>query len=165
MFPAGIEELETIKKECTRMSNKRALLSAAASVVPVPFTDIATDVVLLKQIIPRISEKFGLSKEQIDEYNPQLAIFIYDITKRLGTNMIGKYVTKELIVQILKKLGVRLTTKQVMKYVPVLGQVISAGISFTAMRFIIRSHINECYKVARIVIEANKMQPIENLKS
>jgi hypothetical protein len=37
MFLAGIEELEMIKKECTRMSNKRALLSAAASVVPVPF--------------------------------------------------------------------------------------------------------------------------------
>ncbi|MCX5817132.1 MAG: hypothetical protein NTX75_13000 [Proteobacteria bacterium] len=146
------------------MSNKRALLSAAASVVPVPFTDIATDVVLLKQIIPRISEKFGLSKEQIDEYNPQLAIFIYDVAKRLGTNMIGKYITKELIVQILKKMGVRLTTKQVMKYVPVLGQAISAGISFTAMRFIIRSHINECYKVARTVIEANKVQPKENLK-
>ncbi|MCX5807819.1 MAG: hypothetical protein NTX36_00350 [Proteobacteria bacterium] len=153
-----------IRKECTRMSTKRALLSAAASVVPVPFTDIATDVVLLKQIIPRISEKFGLSKEQIDEYNPQLAIFIYDVAKRFGTNMIGKYVTKELIVQILKKMGVRLTTKQVMKYVPVLGQAISAGISFTAMRFIIRSHINECYKVARTVIEANKVQPKENLK-
>jgi uncharacterized protein (DUF697 family) len=139
------------------MSNKRALLSAVASVVPVPFTDIATDVVLLKQIIPRISEKFGLSKQQIDEYNPQLTIFVYDVSKRLGTNMIGKYVTKELIVQVLKKVGVRLTTKQVLKYVPVMGQVISAGISFTAMKFIIRSHINECYKVVRTVIEANKI--------
>ena len=85
------------------MSNKRSFLSAAASVVPVPFTDIATDVVLLKQIMPGISEKFGLSKEQIDEYNPQIAIFIYDAAKRLGANMIGKYVTKELIIQILKK--------------------------------------------------------------
>jgi uncharacterized protein (DUF697 family) len=157
MFPACIEELETIKKECLRMSNKRALLSAVASVVPVPFTDIATDVVLLKQIIPRISEKFGLSKQQIDEYNPQLTIFVYDVSKRLGTNMIGKYVTKELIVQVLKKMGVRLTTKQVLKYVPVMGQVISAGISFTAMKYIIRSHINECYKVVRTVIESNKI--------
>jgi len=82
------------------MSTRRALLSAAASVVPIPFTDIATDVVLLKQIIPGISEKLGLSKKRIDEYNPQLAIFIYDAAKRLGTNMIGKYVTKELSVQI-----------------------------------------------------------------
>ncbi len=139
------------------MSSKRSLLSAAASVVPVPFTDIATDVVLLKQIIPTISEKFGLSKEQIDEYNPQLVIFIYDAAKRLGTNMVGKYVTKELIIQILKKMGLRITTKQVVKYVPVLGQVVSAGISYTAMRFIINSHINECYKVARTVIESKEI--------
>jgi len=154
MLPDSIEELEKIKKECRRMSNKRSFLSAAASVVPVPFTDIATDVVLLKQIIPSISEKFGLSKEQIDEYNPQIAIFIYDAAKRLGANMVGKYVTKELMIQILKKMGVRLTAKQATKYVPLIGQAISAGISYTAMRFIIHSHINECYQVAKAFVEA-----------
>ena len=138
-------------------------MSAAASVVPLPFTDVATDVVLLKRIIPRINAKFGLSKEQIEEYNPQLAILIYDAAKKLGTNMIGRYVTKELVVQILKKMGVRLTSKQVMKYVPVLGQIVSAGISFAAMKMIINNHINECYTVARTVIEINKSQPIENL--
>ncbi|MCX5814156.1 MAG: hypothetical protein NT178_16675 [Proteobacteria bacterium] len=136
------------------MSNKRALLSAAASAIPVPFTDIAIDVVLLKQIIPTISDKFGLSKEQINEYNPQLAIFIYDASKRLGANMIGKYVTKELVIQILKKIGVRLTAKQAAKYIPILGQVISAGIGFVGMKMIIRSHINECYSVVKTVIEA-----------
>jgi len=155
MLPVNIKELDSIKKECLKMSNKRAFMSAAASVVPVPFTDIATDIVLLKQIIPAISERFGLSKEQIDEYNPQMAIFIYNIAKKLGTNMIGKYVTKELVVQILKKMGVKLTAKQVMKYVPVLGQVVSAGISYAGMKLIIRSHINDCYEVARVVVEKN----------
>jgi len=154
MLPANITELDTIKKECIRMSNKKALLSAAASAVPVPFTDIAADVILLKQIIPGISEKFGMSKEQIDEYNPQLAIFIYDIAKRLGTNMVCKYVTKELIVQILKKMGVRLTARQIARYVPVLGQMASAGIGFVGMKMIIRSHINECYAVVKTVIES-----------
>ena len=152
-MPDSLKELDIIRKECLRMSNKRSLLSATASVIPVPFTDIATDVVLLKQIIPAISEKFGLSREQIDEYNPQIAILIYDAVKRLGANMIGRYVTKELIVQILKKIGIRLTVKQIAKYVPIAGQAISAGISYTAMRFIIHSHINQCYKVVRGVVE------------
>jgi hypothetical protein len=78
--------------------------------------------------------------------------------------MIGRYVTKELIVQILKKMGVRLTSVQVMKYIPVLGQMVSAGISFAAMKMIINNHISECYKVAGTVIEVNKGKPIENLK-
>jgi len=138
------------------MSNKKSLLSAAASAVPVPLADIATDVVLLRQIIPRISEMFGLSKEQIDEYNPQVAVFIYDIAKRLGAKMIGSYITKELIMQILKKAGIRLTAKQAARYVPVIGQAVSAGISYAAMRVIIHSHINQCYKVVRAVIETEK---------
>lgn len=156
MLPATIEELEDIKKECRRMSNKKSLLSAAASAVPVPLADIATDVVLLRQIIPRISERFGLSKEQIDEYNPQVAVFIYDIAKRLGAKMIGSYITKELIMQILKKAGIRLTAKQAARYVPVIGQAVSASISYAAMRVIIHSHINQCYKVVRAVIETEK---------
>ena len=153
MLPGNTQELENIRRECLRMSNKRALLSAVASAVPIPFTDIATDIVLLRQIIPRISDKFGLSREQIDEYGPELAVFIYDGAKRLGSNMIGRFITKELVMQVLKKLGVRMTTKQVAKYVPIIGQVVSAGISYAAMRLIIRSHINECCRVAETVIQ------------
>jgi len=153
MLPGNKQELENIRRECLRMSNKRALFSAAASAVPIPFTDIATDIVLLRQIIPKISGKFGLSREQIDEYGPEMAIVIYDAAKRLASNMIGKYITKELVIEILKRLGVRMTTKQVAKYVPIIGQVISAGISYGAMRLIIGSHINECSKVAETVMQ------------
>ena len=159
MFPGNTEELENIKKECLRMSNRRALLSAAASVVPIPFTDIATDVVLLRSIIPRITERFGLSKEQVDGYDPQLAIFIYDAAKKLGSNVMGKYLTKELIVQILRKMGIRrLTTNQVARYVPIIGQAVSAALSYGAMKLIIRSHIHECYRVARTVMQQTRLE-------
>jgi hypothetical protein len=147
-----MDELNAVKAECLRMSRKKAFLSAAASVVPVPFTGIVTDVVLLQRIIPEISKRFGLSKEQIDQYNPKLAILIYDIAKRLGSNMIGKYLTRALIIRVFKKMGIRLTVKQTAKYVPVIGQMVSAGISFIAMRSIIHSHINKCYEVAGTVI-------------
>jgi hypothetical protein len=152
LIPLTIDELNAVRTECLRMSQKKAFLSAAASIVPIPFTGMVTDVVLLQQIIPAISEKFGLSKEQIDEYHPQIAILIYDIAKRLGSNMIGQYITKAIIIRILKKMGIRLTTKQAAKYVPVLGQMVSAGISFLAMRAIIHSHISKCYEVSRTLI-------------
>ncbi len=45
-----------------------------------------------------------------------------------------------------------------MKYVPVIGQVVSAGVSYTAMRVIIRRHIDECYEVASTVVaEVNRV--------
>ncbi len=149
MLPATRRDLEAIKKACLRMSNRKALLSAAAAVIPIPFTDVATDVVLLGTIIPRITERFGLAKEQIDTYDPQVIILIYDAAKKLGINLIGRYLTKELVLQVLKGVGMRrLTTKQVARYVPLVGQALAAGLSYGAMTLIIRSHVNQCYKVA-----------------
>ena len=149
MLPAGIEDLRRIRKECRRIASKRALLSAAGAVVPIPVTNIATDIVLLKQAIPLISGKFGLSREQIDAYDPDIAVVIYDVAKKLGPPLIGQYVTKRLIMGVLKKFGVRMTTQQIAGFVPLVGQAISVGISFTAMKLILNAHINSCYAVAK----------------
>ncbi len=141
------------------MATKRALLSATASVVPIPFTDVATDVVLLGEVIPAISKRFGLAREQVDAYDPRVALLIYNGATRLGAHMVGRYVTKELILRVLAKVGVRLTVKQAARYVPVAGQAVAAGISFSAMKFIINNHINHCYRVAKGVIEAHPFTP------
>lgn len=146
------EELDRIRLECMKMSNRRALISAAASIVPVPFTDVATDIMVLKDIIPKITQKFGLAKEQISGYDPQLSIIIYETAREIGSKIIGRCLTKDLIFSLLKKMGIKkLTTKQVARYLPLIGQVISAGMSYGGMMLIIRHHINECHKVARIV--------------
>ncbi len=148
------EELENIRKECMKMSAKRALISAAASILPIPFTDIATDIMVLRDIVPKITQRFGLSKEQIDGYDPQLSIMIYGAAKEVGSKIIGRYLTRELIIHLMKKMGIkRLTTKQVTKYIPLIGQFVSAGISYGGMMLIIRHHINECHKIAWMVID------------
>ncbi|MCX8110799.1 MAG: hypothetical protein N3D15_06080 [Syntrophorhabdaceae bacterium] len=162
MLPKTIEELESIKKDCRRMATKRSMVSAFASTVPIPFADVATDIILIQKIIPTISERFGLSKDQIDNYDSQTSVIIYETIKKAGESMVGKYITKELITQILKKIGVRITIKQAAKYVPVAGQVISAGISFGAMKLIINKHINDCYKVARELIDKRSLYPSSN---
>lgn len=144
----AFDDLCEIRKECRRMATKRALISATVSVVPLPFTDVATDIMLLKQVIPAISEKFGLSKEQIDAYDPRIAMLIYDGAKQLGAHMIGRYITKELLFKVVKKLGIRMTTKQLARYIPLAGQALAIGISFSAMKLIINNHINHCYCLA-----------------
>jgi hypothetical protein len=40
--------------------------------------------------------------------------------------------------------------------VPAVGQVVSAGISYAAMRMIINAHIGQCYKVVKAVIETDR---------
>ncbi|HOC46345.1 MAG: hypothetical protein PHT96_13615 [Syntrophorhabdaceae bacterium] len=142
-----------------KMSRKRALMSAAASILPVPFTNTATDIMVLRDIIPKIAQKFGLAKEQIDGYDRQLSIIIYEVAREVGSKIIGRYLTKDLIIHLLQNMGIkRLTVKQVSRYMPLIGQVVSAGVSYGGMMLVIRHHINECHKVARMVTDRTNHQ-------
>ena len=69
--------------------------------------------------------------------------------KQVGGGMVGKAITKALVVAALKKVGVQLSAKQVLKYVPFAGQAAAVALSVTAMLYLGNSHIEACYQVAR----------------
>jgi uncharacterized protein (DUF697 family) len=152
MLPNSIEELDKLRAECRSMVTGRASLSAGASVVPIPGADIATDIGLLLEMIPIINRKFGLSPEEIDQFDPKVKVLILAAITSIGSGMVGKYVTKQLIVQVLKRVGIRVATKSVVKYIPLLGSVLSASISFGAMKILGDSHVDDCYEVAKQII-------------
>jgi uncharacterized protein (DUF697 family) len=154
MLPQTINELEAIREECKSMVTKRAGISATAAIVPVPGMDIGADVALLLEMIPAINRKFGVTPDQLDGMDPQIKQMILVAATSIGSEMIGKYITKEIIIQVLKKIGVRIATKQVAKYIPILGQALSAGISFGAMKLVGNSHVDECYTVVKRAVEA-----------
>lgn len=155
MIPQTLDELEQVAHECRKMTTKAALLSAGGGVVPAPGVDIAADATILLKLIPKISRKFGLSKEQIDEYDDEIKITIFNLIKKFSAIFLGRVITKELILAILKRMGIRITTKQVAKYIPIFGQIVSASMSFGTMKIVLNSHINDCYKVAKEIIEKN----------
>ena len=64
----------------------------------------------------------------------------------------GKALTKEIVVLLLKRIGVRIATKTAARFVPLLGSAVSAGISFTAMRMLGNKHVDDCYEVARAAL-------------
>lgn len=165
MIPHTPEALENIANECRRMTTKAALLSAGGGAIPAPGVDVAADIAILLKLIPKISRKFGLSKEQIDEYDDEFKIFVFDLLKKGGTKFAGRYITKELIIAILKRMGIRITAKQGVKYIPVLGQLVSASISFAAMKIIANAHINDCHEVAKELIEKNTLNATRTLSA
>ncbi|MDF2792121.1 MAG: hypothetical protein K0S80_5223, partial [Neobacillus sp.] len=65
----------------------------------------------------------------------------------------------------LKKVGAKIAVKQVAKYVPFVGQAVSAGISFGAMKYLGNSHIDECYEVCRRIIEARESESANRASS
>lgn len=158
MIAETIEELNKIREECKSMVTKRAAASGGAALVPVPGTDIAADVGLLLQLLPAINRKFGLSEEQLAGLDDQSKALVYGIIKKVGSTMIGQMITKELIMAALKKVGIRVAAKQVVKYVPLIGQGAAAALSFTAMKYVGNQHVDECYEVAKRIIECKQSQ-------
>lgn len=152
MLATTTQELEQIRNECWSMVNNSALLSGGAAIIPVPGVDIASDVVLLLELLPKISCRFGLSPEQIDQLDSQTKMVIANLIIRLGTQLVDQVFTKQLIMQILKRVGIRMTAKQVVKYIPFAGQA-AAGLSFAAMQYVGNRHVDECYEVVKGVIE------------
>lgn len=154
MLPETIEDLDALRTECRSMVTKRAGLSAGAAVIPIPGIDIGADVSLLVEMIPTINRKFGLTPEQIDQLDPQFKKIMLVAIATMGSELIGKLVTRELIMQVLKKIGIRVATKSFAKFIPILGQALAASLSFGAMKMVGNAHVDDCYEVAKSMILA-----------
>lgn len=149
MLPTSPKELEKIRASCKAMVRRRAATSGGMALVPIPGVDIAGDVGMLLQLIPAINEKFGLTPEQIEELDPRHKVLIYAMLKKVGSDLAGRAVTRQLAVAALKRVSVRLATRQVLKYIPFAGQAAAVALSVTAMMYLGNSHIDACYEIAK----------------
>lgn len=160
MLPRTLEELEALRAECKAMVTKRAGLSAGAAVLPIPGLDLGTDLSLLIEMLPAINRKFGLTPEQIDGLDPQTKQIIFVAATSLGNTLIGRWVTQQLVMQMLQRLGVRVATKTMAKFVPFIGQALAASISFGAMKMLGNAHVDDCFAVARQALLAQNPEQI-----
>ena len=144
-------DVDRIVAECRRMVNRRAVVAAGVAAVPIPGVDWATDVAVLMDVIPRINRAFGLTPEQIEKLAPDRRLVVYKAITAGGSMLIGRVMTKDLIVTVLKMVGVRLTTQQAAKFVPLAGQAISAVLTWGALRYVCEQHIRQCREVARLL--------------
>lgn len=149
LLPATEEELDHVRKACRAMVKRRAATSGGLTLVPLPGIDIAGDVAMLMELIPAINRKFGLTPEQIEQLDTHHKVMVYAMLKKVGTDLVGRVVTRQLVLASLKKVSVRLATKQVLKYLPIAGQAAAVALSVTAMIYLGNSHIDACYEVAK----------------
>jgi hypothetical protein len=157
-LPRSPIELDAVARRCRKMVTRRALASAGAVVVPLPGVDIAADVVLLSELIPAINREFGLTPEQIESLNPKVKAHVYKAIVAFGGAMVGRVVTRELVLRALAVVGMRISAKTAAKLVPFAGQAISAGLSFTAMRLVGESHIRDCRRVIEALLRARGIE-------
>ncbi len=149
LVPDSPKEVESVVRQCRRLVTKRALVAAGVSVVPIPGVDWITDVAVLMKLIPEINRAFGLTPDQIERLAPDRRVVVYKAISAGGGLLVGRLVTRELIIKLLKLVGVRLTTQQAAKYVPLAGQAISAALTFSSLKYVCEQHIQQCVSVSR----------------
>ena len=141
--------LEAAVKRSRKLLNKRALVAAVASAVPVPGLDWAVDAALLSRLIPEINKEFGLSPAQLDQLDPKKRDQVQKAATMVGSVLIGKFISRDLIIKATTKIGMRLTTLQLAKYVPFAGQAVAATVGYAAIRYFGEEHMKDCIRVAR----------------
>jgi uncharacterized protein (DUF697 family) len=145
----GNPALVAAVRRSRQMLHKRALVAAAASAVPLPGLDWAVDAALLSKLIPQINAEFGLTPQQLDKLDPSKREQVQKAVAMVGSVLIGKFISKDLLLKAARAVGVRLTTQQVAKYVPLAGQAVSALIGYSAIRYLGEEHMKDCVRVAQ----------------
>lgn len=158
-LPRSPDELEAAVARCRTMVTKRALASAGAVLVPLPGLDLAADVALLSELIPAINREFGLTPDQIERLSPRTKALLYKAIVAFGGMMVGRVITRELVLRALAAVGMRITAKTAAKLVPIAGQAVSAGLSYTAMRYVGIAHIRDCRRVVEVVLAERGFAP------
>lgn len=149
LVPSTEKDIEAVRMKCRRLVTRRAAVSAGMSAVPIPGLDLAADLGLLMRLIEEINVEFGLTPEQIERLQPKARVLVYEVVAGMGSVLVGKLVTRELVAHLLKRAGMKAMVKYSAKIVPVAGQIASATLGFAAFRVIGYQHVEACAKVAR----------------
>ena len=145
---AGDPALLAAIRRARKLLNRRALAAAAASAVPIPGLDWLVDAALLSRLMPAINFEFGLSPEQLDALPRHKREEVQKAVSVVGSMLIGKFITRDLVLKAAQTVGMRMTARQAARFVPVAGQIASAVIGYTVIRYLGEEHMKDCVRVA-----------------
>jgi len=163
VLPLSGGDIGRVRERCRALVRKRAAISAGISAVPIPGVDMVSDLASFASMVEDINKDFGLTPQQIEALQPHMRIAAYQAMAALGGTLVGKVVTRELVLKLLRKSGAKLAAKSATKIVPLAGQLASAAIGFVLFRQMGYQHVEACARVAQEVGKTvlDKEQPAQ----
>ena len=152
-IPSTEDAIAEAKFRSAKLVNRQALFSAGMTLVPITGLDMAVDVTVMIKMIDSINREFGLTPAQMMQLKTHERLAAFEAIHWVGAVLIGKIITSELAISVLKSLGVKVAGKQVARWVPIVGQVSAATLGFAAMKYLGHQHIADCEAVARRVVQ------------
>lgn len=146
--PSGTrDDVALAAANARKLLHCRALIGAAASSLPIPGLDWLVDAALLAKMLPRINREFGLTPEQLDALEPSKREQVQKAVGMVGSVLIGKLITRDMVVRLARAAGMRMTATQAAKYVPLAGQAAAAALGYATLRYLGERHIQDCIRV------------------
>lgn len=137
------EQLDQKQLACTAYIQKSSYLAAVNGLNPLLGVDIAVDVAILYKMFGTIREAFQISAEVILTSNVADEVKTY----------LRQGMTKEGIKLILKAVGKNLAIKSAVKYIPLLGQLVSAPLGYYLIKKAGEEYLAAAYAVAIDVLQ------------
>ena len=141
--------LEQVRQDCRQLVKKRSFISAGVATVPVPFFDVVVDAGILTQLLPYINQQFGLAPERIAAFDLNTREIHWNEMRARGTEFVGLVATRGVVRRSIQGLGAKIVSKQVVKFIPLGGQLVAASMGYFVMRKVAFDHIDECYRLAK----------------
>ena len=132
---------------CRKVIRKYALGSGIGSAIPFLGADIAADAILATAMLNEIVGRFGLSRRDIDLLDLEARAVVLQAIKVQGCELVGKVITKRIVLRITAKSGVRTVARRFGKFLPVVGQIMAAGIGYATMTALGDMIVSECVGV------------------
>jgi uncharacterized protein (DUF697 family) len=148
------EDIEAVRERCRRLVRRRAVISAGVSAVPIPGVDVMSDLSLFALLVDDVNKAFGLTPAQIDRLQPRHRLIAYEAAVGIGGMLVGKLITRELVLQLFKRTGIKMLARSAARVVPIAGQMAAAVIGFTVFRQLGYQHVEACAVVARELMVA-----------
>jgi len=151
-MPHDLATLEQVRTDCRALIRKRGRISAVAAWVPIPGIDMVTDVAVFASVLDEVSARFGVSQRDMATLDPATKRYVLLAAGRVGSDLIGRVVTRQLGKLVLEKLGAKLLGRTALRFVPLAGQAVSAALSYRVVVHLGETHIDDCYRVVHDVI-------------
>lgn len=127
--------------------------AAANGLNPIIGLDVAADIAILVKFANEIANIYGLSSNQFEYIKKLLGPKLTPVLLAKISQFAVRYLAKQGIIELLKKIAGRTITKQVAKWVPFAGQLIAAGISWQATYMLGSQLVDEAEQLARDILK------------
>lgn len=150
-LPVTSDDIAERRQRAQTLVKKKSMLSSGVSVVPIPGLDFGVDIKLMKDIIEDINKIYGVDHDQVSTMGDDMRERVFAAAAIQGSQFIGKKVSEALLKMVVKDVAKRVAAKQT-KWFPIVGQAISASLSYYFMKKMGDEHIEKCERVVKEIV-------------